>query len=119
MVHFRRLTVTRRPEPGQLRYICFGERDATFLAHLITTPPDFDQVLTAGLGSLSDVSDDDLRAGVILTLPDRSDNADARLREAETAQGTGWPAGAQNAEPVQLTVAQEAYLETRDLAAAM
>lgn len=119
VVYFSRLAVTERPGPGQLRYICFGERDATLLAHRITTPPDFDQILTAGLGSLSNVSDDDLRAGVILTVPDRSDSAEARLREAQTAQGTVWPAGAQNAEPVQLTVSQEVYVETGDLATAM
>jgi len=101
---------------GQLKYLCFGQRDAAFLAHLIAAPPDFDQILSAEVSSSGGVSDDDLRAGVIIAVPGRADDVAARL----TAPGA-FTAAIQSGTPgsVELTIAQEYYLETGDLASAM
>jgi hypothetical protein len=120
VVHFRRFgAAAAKTARDQLRYLCFGERDAAFLAHLITAPPDFDQVLFADIGSLSGVSDEDLRAGVIITVPDRPDDVEARLHEGEALPGAIQVEGTETPGSIELTVAKEYYLETGDLAAAM
>lgn len=120
VVHFRRFSAdAANTARGQLRYLCFGARDAAFLAHLITAPPDFDQILVVELGSPSGVSDEDLRAGVVVTVPDRPDEVTARLQEKEAFSGaiqaeeTGTPGS------IEFTVTSEYYFETGDLAAAM
>lgn len=120
VVHFRRF----RPDAGdtgrgELRYLCFGERNAAFLAHLIAMPPDFDQLLAVELSSLSGVSDEDLRAGVIVTAPDRPDDVKAKLQEDEVFSGEVQSEETQSPGSIELTVAREYYLETGDLAAAM
>jgi hypothetical protein len=116
VVHFRRFSANDTAR-GALRYLCFGERDAAFLAHLVTAPPDFDQILAVELGSLSGVTEDALRAGVTVAVPDRPDDVESRLKEKEAlsceVQDTGTPGS------IELTVANEYYLETGDLASAM
>jgi hypothetical protein len=120
VIHFRRFGADgSNTARGRLRYLCFGQRDATFLAHLITAPPDFDQILAVELGSLSGVSDEDLRAGVIITARDRSDEVEAGLQEAETFSGEVQAEEADTSGSIELTVTHQVYLETGDLAAAM
>jgi hypothetical protein len=115
VVHFNRFRADAEGGgQGQLRYLCFGESDAAFLVHLITAPPDFDQVLQVRLGSPEDLSQEDLRGGVAVSVPDRANDVEAKLNEGETAAvepeaGSG---------PIELTVVSEYYLETGDLAAA-
>ena len=119
VVHFRRFSAEAgNTARGQLRYLCFGERGAAFLAHLITAPPDFDQILAVELGSLSGVPDEDLRAGVIVAGPDRQDDVAARLQEGEAFAGEVQAEETGTTGSVELTVAREYYLETGDLAAA-
>jgi hypothetical protein len=120
VVHFRRFSAAAaNTAQRQLRYLCFGERDAAFLAHLITAPPDFDQILFADIGSLSGVSDEDLRAGVIVTAPDRPGDVKARLQEGEAFSGAIQVEGTGTPGSIELTVGHEYYLETGDLASAM
>jgi len=116
VVHFRRFTPTTGSGRGDLTYLCFGGRDLAFLAHLITAPPDFDQILAVRLGASTGVSDDDLRAGVIVRVAGRADDVSTRLREPEnvTVELVGTAAGS-----LELTVDREVYLETGDLAEAM
>jgi len=104
---------------GQLRYMCFGQRDAAFLAHLIAAPPDFDQILSATVSSLAGVSDEDLRAGVIIAVPDRADDVAARLTETDAFSGAVQASQTGTPGSIELKVAQEYYLETGDLASAM
>jgi hypothetical protein len=99
---------------GQPRYLLFGEPDAAFLVHLISAPPDFDQVLQVELKSPGGLPDEQLRGGVAVSVPDRGNDVEAKLNEGETAAvepeaGSG---------PIELTVLSEYYLETGDLAAA-
>ena len=104
---------------GQLRYLCFGQSDAAFLAHLITAPPDFDQVLSAAVGSLTGVSDEDLHAGLVIAVPDRPDDLTQRLTEADAFSGQVQAGRAGPPGSIELKVLSEYYLETGDLAAAM
>ncbi len=119
VVYFTRFTNTGNAGRGALRYLCFGERNAAFLAHLITAPPDFDQLLAVELSSLSGVSDKELRAGVIVAVPGRADDVKARLQEGETFSGQVQAQKTGTSGSIELTVAREYYLETGDLAAAM
>jgi hypothetical protein len=120
VIHFRRFSAPGGNAPrGELRYLCFGERDAAFLAHLISAPPDFDQVLAVELGSVSGLSDEGLRAGAVLAIPGREDNPDARLTEGESLTGAVQAGEAAAGGSIEITVANEYYLETGELAAAM
>src|SRR4029077_12573926 len=46
VIHFRKFDPAAA-KPAQLEYLLFGKGAELFLAHLITSPPDFDQVLAA------------------------------------------------------------------------
>jgi hypothetical protein len=117
VIHFRRFGGATAESPGnRLRYIWFGDGDAAFLAHLVTAPPDFDQVLSVKVGSLGTTSEEDLRDGVIVEVPDRPNDVEAKLDEGETFTGE---VQAEAPAPVELTVESEYYLETGDLAKAM
>jgi hypothetical protein len=118
VIHFRRFRSGGDPDKGQLRYHFFGQPDAAHLAHLVEgPPPDFDQVLQVEAGGLSGVSPEQLRTGVVIGVPDRSDEIDARLQPGETfsaeleGESTGGSAS------IELVVASEYYFETGDLAA--
>lgn len=117
VVHFRRFAADGTAARGKLTYLCFGDGDAAYLAHVITTPPDFDQVLHVDVASLSDMSEDDLRGGLMLTVPDRANNVDVRLRPGDTFSGPVAAAGSTASGTIELTVNHEYYLETGDVAA--
>jgi hypothetical protein len=118
VIHFRRFRSGGGSDKGQLRYLCFGEPDAAHLAHHVEgPPPDFDQVLQVEAGGLSGVSPEQLRKGVVIGVPDRSDEIEARLQPGETfpAELEGESTG--ESASIELVVASEYYFETGDLAA--
>src|SRR6266568_4773510 len=119
IVHFRRFSPDAGNARDHLRYICFGGRDLAFLAHVITAPPDFDQILAVQAGTLNGVSDDNLRAGLIVRVPDRPDDVTTRLQETQTITAQVQDQGADTGGSIGLTAGREIYLETGDLAAAM
>jgi hypothetical protein len=115
VIYFRELAPGSE-SPGRLRYILFGSVDELFLAHLISAPPDFDQVVPVKLAG--DEADDrpSLR-GALVTVHDRANAIGDRLRENETVaadlQLAGEPAG--QAVEVQLDAGRESYLEEGEL----
>jgi hypothetical protein len=117
VIFFRRFDP--RAKRGDLRYLCFGTRDVTYMAHLISAPPDFDQVIRVELGALDAISDDELRAGVVLTVPGREDEVDSRLVEGDAFAGEVRTQDGAGSGTIELTVGREYYLETGDLAARM
>ncbi len=117
VVHFRRFRSVA--EAQELRYLGFGQSDAAFLAHLITGPPDFDQILNVQITSLGGVSDEDLRGGVVIGAPGRPNDFEARLQEGEVFSGVVQAESTGDSPPIELTIASEYYLETGDLAASM
>jgi hypothetical protein len=120
VVHFRRFRpAAEETDRESLRYVCFGQPDAAFLAHVITAPPDFDQILGIEIGALNGVSDEELRAGVIIRVAERSNDVEVRLKEGETVSGEVRREPSGNSASIELTVASEHYLETGDLAEAM
>jgi hypothetical protein len=101
-----RLYVGHPTERAALRYVLFG-REQLYLAHALTRPPDFDQVLTAQLAgewlALGVVGE---TAAHLVTIPNRPNDLAGRLHPGEQLT-TG---------ETELQVLAEVYLETADLA---
>jgi hypothetical protein len=98
------------PPPATLQYLLFGHGTTRYAAHLITRPPDFDQVVSV---STSLVPGDGQAAR--FSVESRPNELDARLLEGDTAAGRLTTAtGALVAGRIE--VLKEWYLETADLA---
>lgn len=83
VIHFREFAP---PSPGlkNLTYILFGKGQELFLAHLITKPPDFDQVIS--ISADHKFTDDDLRRGVQIIFG-RENSISQRLEEKQEVGG--------------------------------
>lgn len=109
VVHFRQFDPAAIAS-ATLEYVLFGKGNERFLAHLITRPPDFDQIVSVRVAG-SELSDDELRLGPTLSVPRRANRVTERLRPGEritaTIQGeTG---------TVEVEVGTEFYLEEGEL----
>ena len=89
VVYFREF-VTGGEKLGAPSYLLFGRSDEVFLTHLISAPPDFQQILKVaftGEGNTQDILpvqlDDLLARGLFLALPDRGNTVDDRLRPGD------------------------------------
>jgi hypothetical protein len=72
------------PQPlSNLEYLLFGKGTETYLAHFITRPPDFDQLLRVNVDH--DLSDEELAHGVRLTVTDRANALEDKLEEGGAA----------------------------------
>lgn len=108
------------PDAGrleQLEYLLFGRGSERFMAHLVTGPPDFDQLLAVELKG-QDFSDQELRHGVRLSLPGRENTPAQRVREGEKDVACTARVDGQDAAP-RLDATVELYFETADLERAM
>jgi hypothetical protein len=65
-------------KPPQLEYLLFGKGTERFLAHVITRPPDFDQVLTVTSIDRT-FTDDELARGVPLRFPGTANAPASRI----------------------------------------
>ena len=97
-----------------MRYLCFGERRSPFVAHLITEPPDFDQIASVTVDATG-LSEDDLLAGVLVSLPERPNAVASRLQVGDTATASVDGHGGGPEASLAITVTHEVYLETGDL----
>jgi hypothetical protein len=103
--------------PEKLEYVLFGKGEERFVAHLIARPPDFDQLMSVAIEG-RDFSDEELRHGVPVTVPDRANRHEKRLKDGE--QGVAAIARVNGSgEEIQLQAVSELYLESNDLKAAM
>ena len=82
VVHFREFDPNAE-KLAQLEYILFGKGRELFLAHFITRPPDFDQVLSVSIADHS-FTDDELRKGLRVAFG-RPNTISKRLLEKQTA----------------------------------
>ena len=105
VIHFRRFD-PQATVLSELQYLLFGHPGELYLAHWITRPPDFDQVLPAK-SIRPDFSEEELRHGVVLTCPGRKNRITDRLRDGEKASANG---------NVTLEPGRELYLEEGELA---
>lgn len=105
VIHFRKFDPLAVALP-ELPYLLFGRGDELYLAHLITRPPDFDQIVR--VTSISPgFSEEMLRRGVRLDFPGRENRILERLRGGEQAIARV---------EVALETAAELYLEEGELA---
>jgi hypothetical protein len=97
-----------------LDYILFGNGSELFLAHRITQPPDFDQLL--GVTVSGDLfTEGELARGVSVRIPDRSNSPAERLRADERISGQGHITGTHRSLALQLEVNTDYYFEEGEL----
>jgi hypothetical protein len=119
-VVFRKFDPHARELP-QLEYFVFGTAQELFLAHVITGPPDFDQVL--GVKVDHQFTDEELRRGFLVTFPGRDNSAERKINEQEEVTGqvqvpAQRPEGPRSL-AVQLQAGTQFYFETDDLTSQM
>lgn len=120
-VTIKRVVYARKFDPRaakspQLEYILFGRGRERFLAHLITVPPDYDQILSLTVSG-REFTDDELSHGVRVHIPDRRASPGERLKQGEQAPGEIQALGAVGAQSarLQLRAGVELYFEEGEL----
>jgi hypothetical protein len=105
-------------------YLLFGRGDETLLAHLLSAPPDFDQILAVRFEpvdlpteSIRETVDALRAAGLYLQLPDRPNEVGIRLRANESLTCTLETGTRAVPVTVRITVAEEQYCEAGELSA--
>ena len=111
VVHFHKFA-PNAAKPGQLQYILFGKASETFMAHFISQPPDFDQMLSVKVTGQT-FSDDQLGKGINISFPARTNTAKTRLKEKEKASGQAAVEGSNK--PLKVEVVREFYFEEGEL----
>jgi hypothetical protein len=101
VLHFREFA-PELPKPAELGYVMFGSGDSLALAHLLSAPEDFDQILTVEV----DGADADLTAGWSLGFPTRSNKVGERLKVGEEIS-----CAAEDGAPIRVRVVAEPYCE--------
>lgn len=94
VVHFRKF-VPGAARPVQSKYLLFGAAPELFMAHLISSPPNFDQVLSVSASSA--LSEEETLSGEFAAFREQSDNDPlasgivvwTQLRGGHTAIETG------------------------------
>lgn len=113
VIYFHKFEENAEPL-AQLGYLLFGKVPEVFLVHIITRPPDFDQILTVTLSGQS-LPADALERGIRITIPDRPNTAQARIKAHEQVLGRVQTAGAVAGQPVELEAGIELYFEEGEL----
>lgn len=77
----------------ELCYILFGRGDELFLAHLLSRPPDFDQIVSVRLVGLHP-DEDELKRRIDVVFPGRPNTVQQRIRMGPVATARGHVTGA-------------------------
>jgi hypothetical protein len=109
VLHFREYQLGASPIP-QLRYLLFGTGGDLFLAHFINGAPDFDHVLTVRTLSPSP-SQADLKAGILVEIPNRRNTINDRLVDSLTVDGTT----VVSRKPMKIATGRTLYFEEGEL----
>jgi hypothetical protein len=111
--HFREFTPKAQKSP-QLEYLLFGNGQELFLAHLITAPPDFDQILAVKVTD-HEFTNDELAKGVLVVFPETTNAVASRLREKQQVAGEMKIDTAPAPKKIQVEVTRELYFEEGEL----
>jgi hypothetical protein len=98
-----------------LQYILFGKGRELILAHLITKPPDFDQLLSVQIAG-HQPTDEELRRGIPVTVAGRSNSSKERIQEGKNQKISATIQVAGQNIPVQITPEVQFYFEENELA---
>ena len=112
VVHFHEFD-PKAPKPAKLEYLLFGKGSELFLAHLITRPNDFDQIISIKMTDQT-FSDEELREGRRIVFSTRGNTAKERLKEKTRDTGVLQIPGAAPRD-VRVEVVREFYFEEGEL----
>ena len=116
VVHFHAFDPNAR-ELNQLEYILFGKGKELFLAHYITRPPDFDQIIS--LESIDHhFTDEELIQGAHIIFPGRANTIPMKIKECEKISGQASVDGSKSVE-VSIKAGTEFYFCAEELAEVM
>ena len=113
VVHFREFDPAAS-SPAKLEYILFGRGGEMFLAHFITRPPDFDQVLSVSAPG-GGFTDEELAKGLRVTFDRPNTIARRLLTGQESDAEVRDPAGTVAPLKVRFKAGTEFYLEEGEL----
>lgn len=113
VIHFREFDPAAAGLP-QLEYFLFGKNQELFLAHLITKPPDFDQIVPVAKTDQS-FTDEALGQGVPITFPGKVNAPSKRIKASSQVIGQVKKADGSPAQ-VKLQTKAELYFEAGELA---
>jgi hypothetical protein len=113
VVHFREFD-PEADKPAHLEYLCFGKGQELFLAHVITTPPDFDQLLSITITD-HQFTDEELAKGVAIVFPGTTNSAAERLHAAQQAVGEINTCNSPDVRKIHIDVESELYFEEGEL----
>jgi hypothetical protein len=113
VIHFRKFDPAAA-KVAQLEYLLFGKGAELFLAHLITRPPDFDQILPVKVSDHK-FTDAELGQGVPIAFPDKTNSVSGRIRDMQPVIGQIKGAGGGSPKGLQLHPGIELYSEEDDL----
>lgn len=113
VIHFREFDPQAAGLP-QLEYFLFGKSEELYLAHLITKPPDFDQIVPVAKID-QPFTDEALGQGVRITFPGKLNQLAKRIKASSQVIGQVKKADGSLAQ-VKLQTKAELYFEQGDLA---
>ena len=85
-----------------------------FLAHVISEPPDFDQILSIQLAG-AHPNEDEVNAGIEVVLTGQQNTATQRLRDGTAITAHGHVTGAHQFLSLEIADVREIYLEEGEL----
>lgn len=114
VVHFQEFDPAAK-KPERLEYLLFGRGSEIFMAHLVTRPPDFDQVLAVTVTG-HEFTKDELEKGVSLVFPESINSAGKRLKTGQESTAM-IQEGASGSAPkkLQIKAGKELYFEDGEL----
>jgi hypothetical protein len=119
VVHFHKFD-PKGTKPAHLEYLLFGKGPELFLAHYITLPDDFDQIISVKAPGHG-LTDAQLGQGLHVVFANRDNTALTRMREKDKGTGSLQLAGAVEGSATQpkslsIEVVREFYFEENELA---
>jgi len=113
VVHFRQFD-PQATKPSKLEYLLFGKSEELFLAHFITKPPDFDQIISVRIPN-QPFTEAQLSSGMHVIFADRDNTALKRIKEKDKVPGEFQVPGA-TAQTLPVEAVREFYFEESELA---
>jgi hypothetical protein len=91
----------------------FGRTDELFLAHLLSQPPDFDQIVSVRLVGLHP-DEDELKRRIEVVVPGRANTVQQRIRNGQVVTARGHVTGAHQFLDLKITDVRELRLRQLD-----
>jgi len=113
VIHFQEFDPKAR-KPPMLEYLLLGKGPELIMAHLITAPPDFDQILTVKITEHA-FTNEELAKGVPVVFPATTNATASRLREKQQVAGEITVGNAPAPKKIQVEVTREIYFEEGEL----